>query len=351
MTIADNKLEISIVAMVVLMAAGVFHVMTSIKGQGSLERDIVYEMPRPKGFQGSDLDLSDREIDREYVNPFVKREKLAPIAANQKPAPVAAKKAVDAAKKKAEADAAAKKAAQVTARVVPKDAAKPLGSDSTAKTDQAYAPPGNAYGNPQENNEPNGADKKKDDNKLSPDQWRALVVGQPTAENMEKLIAARTSGEVDSATYNTIIGDLLKSSNPTTQEVGLTGAKAFPDAGSFIVVAQNEEHLSGNELVTAKTFLSSYTQGNGLNALATVLQSNDDAVVAQATEVIVAGYQSVKKGTPISTPDPRNGRGTVTTSSTASYQKFIAIFQQLAKSSDSNIASLANSALAQIQAA
>ena len=81
-----------------------------------------------------------------------------------------------------------------------------------------------------------------------------------------------------------------------------------------------------------------------------VLQVKDQGVVTKATQVFVAGYQKAKSGTAIS--EPRSGRGDVTgTSTVAAYLKFIPLFQTMAQSSDSTLAELANSALAQIQTA
>jgi hypothetical protein len=48
--------------------------------------DIAYEMARPNSFTPGEYDLSDREIDRQYVNPFEKIETPAKSDANKKAA-------------------------------------------------------------------------------------------------------------------------------------------------------------------------------------------------------------------------------------------------------------------------
>lgn len=340
MDFIENKFEISVGALIVVLLAGLFHLFGSFHGQASVDHDFVYEMPRPKTFQGADFDLSNREIDRDYVNPFVKKQAKDAVDGKQKPAQVVAKKA--AAKTAAQAKKDADKKPQVTARVVGQEGGMGLsGTDSMGSGPYTAA----GYGAPATNNTPatNNDETDNKDEKLSPAQWIALLSAQPTKANMNKLIDARNKGNVDSGTFNTIVADLLKNSNPDTQDVGLYGAQTFPDAQSFIVVAQNENTLSGSEKNKAETFLNSYTQPARLNSLVGALASSDVAVLEKVTSVILTGYAQAKSGTV--NVDSRNGRGSVTTASVSSYHQFVAIFEQLSKSSDSAIVALANNAL------
>lgn len=356
MSFAENKLEISIAGLVIVLAGGVFHLFSGMKSRPQVESDIVYEMPRPKNFQGSDFDLSNREISRNYVNPFVKKEAKTMAKGNEKPADPKVQ-AAEKAKKKAAAVAAAtaKKKSAVTSRVVDGTTKSGFGSDSGAGGSQygntvnrGVATPQNVAGAGAATDSDPAA--KEDEGGLSPDQWRALLLAQPTKANMLKLIGARNKAQVDGATYNAIIADLLKTSNAETQDVGLYGAKTFPTSESFVIVAQAESTLTAENKTNAEAFLQTYGKGSRVPALMAVLQMNDANVVNKAAQIFMTGYQQAKNGTtPIS--DPRNGRGEVTSNSLANYLKFIPVFQALSQSSDSSLASVANSVLAQMQMA
>lgn len=348
----ENKFEYSIAGMAIVLMAGLLHLFSGMSGsRAQVESDIVYEMPRPKNFQGSDFDLSGREIDRNYINPFSKKEVPAQVAlakGNDKDKAAKAKPVVAAAKKSA--GAKVKKGLQVTTRIIA------AGPNATLDKDGIFADNSKFKRNRESGvaavtpNTNSGEGTEKDDaNQMSPDQWRALILAQPTKANMDKLIQARNKNEVDSGTFNMIVEDVLKNTNPAVQEVGLYGAKTFPTAESFMVVAQAQESLVAEQKTSAEAFLRSYGQGARLAALMSVLQVSDQVVVAKATQVFVTGYQGAKNGTNISAP--RSGRGDILSSGLSAYIKFTPLFQQLAQSSDSALAALANSALAQIQTA
>ncbi len=341
MNLTDNKIEISIGALVVVLVAGLAHLFGNLHSPKSADKDFTYEMPRPKSFQGSDFDLSGREIDRKYINPFVKKSAQAKAEEAKK---LEAKKAAANAKKDNKtAKKDETKKPEVTARVVAGNPEKKWDANNWNNSAQSYS----AY-NANEQTQAN-EDQNKDD-KMSPDQWRALILGQPTKANMDKLIAARNKGDVDSSTYYMIINDLLKSNKAENQTLGLYGAQVYGDAGAFVVVAQNQDHMDSTLQNKAEQFLMTYTQASRINNLASVLSSTDTVVLMKATAVVVAGYQAARNGTNISQTDNRNGRGS-SVSPVASYQKFIPLFQKLAQSSDSTIAALANSALEQLRTA
>lgn len=341
-TITDRKLEIAMFAMAAILFGGLSSLFKSPKSIESQEQDIVYEMPRPKNFVSAGFDLNGREIDRDYINPFAKKAKKAEAvkAEVKKAAQTAAeaKKKTAAAKKKEEA-----KKPQVAVNVVND---KP---GSTLSADSAVARGGGYYGNvaqasPAEAASPNAADDK---NKTSPDQWRALMSAQPTAQNLAKLIAALVKGDVDQKTFNTIVADLLSSSKPEVQDLGIAAANYSFSVATFSLVANKIDSLTGNTKTQAEGYLMSYTAGSRLNILAAALKSSDHETVMTAAEIVLRGYSQAKNGTtPAST---RPGRGDVATSSVANYAQFVPVFKTLAQSTDGAIAGIAQTALGQIQ--
>lgn len=344
MDFVENKFEISVAALVLLMVYGMGTLLKNSWGNPALDSaDVVYEMPRPKSFQGTGLDLSDREIDRRFVNPFEKKK--AEAAAAAKAAGVQAKataKAADQAKKNAAAKAAAAKKPQVTARVIAKSNNGMTASEELTNNPTGYSYGGGSFGGPKQAANNNATNANEDDNKMSADQWRSLLSAQPTKANMEKLIAAFKKSEIDESGFYTIIDDLLKSNKPESQALGLSGAQAFPTARSFVIVNQNNEHFTAELKTQSDAFLASYGQASRVAVLAGVLQSNDIESVTKATQIIITSYQQTTSG---GTNGGRPGRGEVNISSVSSYQKFIPLFQKLAQSSDSALAALANSAL------
>lgn len=304
MSFVENKFEFMIAALVLVMMWGASSLFKAgTHGQNLMGADIVYEMPRPKSFNGGEFDLSDREIDRRYINPFEKKKALE-AAAKAKGSAETNAKAAAAAKvaqenvKKAEA---AKKA-KVTARVITKDAKAGFsGSDEMTNT-QTQTPP--AVAATATVNTPPVADAgavKKEVDKLSPDQWRALISGQPTQANMAKLLVALRAGDIDEGTFDQIVQDLMLSSNAEKQTLSLYAVKAYPSGGSFKTVVNNEDHLSATLKVEAETFLSSYKTPQQATYLMAAMRSGDLLVVTKAFEVFKLGYAALGT-TPITAP-------------------------------------------------
>ena len=345
MGFTDRKLEIAIFALSITMIGGLGYVLKTPVQNAILSGDITYEMPRiKKSFLASLFDLGDREVDRSYTNPFAKKK------AEDKKKAEEAKKAQAAAAAKAATKAVAKKAEEakkpkVSVNTVEGNPTKKWGDDGFFGAGNARA----AYANNGGNNAPAAADGAGDDaDGMSGDQWYALLMAEPTAANVSKLIAAFSSKEVDAETYYRIVDGLYKSNNTDTQKLGLVAAKAFYNTQSFMVTTQHYEQFPAEVQSGALSYLKSYATSGRLSILAAVIQSNDLASVTMATDVILEGYQNAKNGTtPVST-DPRTSRGNVATNSVSGYSQFHDIFAKLADSSDAAIRAIAVNALAQL---
>ncbi|HWU43178.1 MAG TPA: hypothetical protein VN132_07065 [Bdellovibrio sp.] len=348
MSFSDNKLEMAILSLVIVLIGGLGYLFKTPVQAALATAELIYEMPRPKSFFASffGLNLEGREVSRKYVNPFEKKKADAKKAAEEKSKANLAAKPADKKKADAKKTADAAKKPKVEMKVVGKDT-PPV---STGDIGGGSGSGGGAM--PQiaaANNSPNANDKGKDSG-MSADQWRALISGQPTKENVAKLINAHETQEVDDATFYTIVSDLLRNNKSETQALGLYAATSVYSTQSFATVASHYDQLSHDNQSAAKSYLMSYATSSHTNALLGALKTNNATVVELATQVVIQGYQAAKSGT-ATTSDPRNARGNVNVSSNpvADYSKFIPIFQQLAQSSDAAIASLANSALSQIQ--
>lgn len=319
-------------------------------------QDVSYNMPRPKSalyhfFFG----LDGREIQRKEIDPFKDKQASTSTAGGSVRKPGAKKDAAKTAPKatvaKSATAAEAAKKPQVKVNVIPKDAN--AGSGTTADgvaprpANSGFAPKAQAQANA-------GPETPVDDtNKMSPSQWRALVVGQPTKENVAKLIAAFNEKEVDAATLYLIMNDLVQSSNADTQAQGLRIAQEVPSLRSFTVISTNYDKFDASVKKSADAYFLSYMQSSRLPILAMALQSEDTTVVHRAAQVMVTGLQTVKAGGTVVGTSTRPGRGvSAATNPTTktSYASFIPLFEQLEKNSDGTISSLAQNALAQLHA-
>ncbi|MBV2168612.1 MAG: hypothetical protein KUL82_07885 [Bdellovibrio sp.] len=347
MSFTDRKLETAILGFAIIMVGGMGYLLKAPVQAALGGQDVVYEMPRPKtSFLASLFDLGGREVSRNYVNPFSKKKEDGKKAVQAtKPAQAPAKPAVAQKKKEAPKKSEDPRKGKVDVQVVAAERAKGLGDDGFM-ADSGSAP--QRVENSGKNQ--NVAEQQQTKNTLSGDQWRALMMAQPSKENMAKLLEAYSKKEVDDQTFYTIVTDLFRSNKVETQALALMAVKSNYSLKSFSVTSQYYDQLTPELQQQAHAYLLNYAVSARLAILMAALQSSDVEVVGTAAQVVLAGYQNAKGGV-VSSGDPRNSRGDITVNSISGYSKFIPIFQQLAQSHDSAIVTLANTALSQIQSA
>lgn len=349
MGFSDRKLEIAITGLATVMMVGLGYLLkTPVQAVlGGSESDIVYEMPRPKtSFFAALFNLGDREVDRKYVNPFAKKkakEEKKPVSTAKIGIKVPPKAVVQQKQAKKKSDEDQKK--KVDVQIVGDDSSKPIGEDSfwnesgpaqqhSANNDKRGPPP------------PSDLQDKK--NTMDGNQWRSLLMAQPTKENVNKLIEAYNSKEVDDQTFYTIVTDLFRNNKPEVQSYGLSAVKSAYNVKSFTLTSQYYDQLAPEVQQQAHAYLLSYGVGGRLSILLTALQSSDAEVVSTAAQVVMEGHRKAKDGGN-SVTDPRASRGDVMVNTVSSYAKFVPVLQQLARSQDTNIASLATNVLNEIQ--
>jgi hypothetical protein len=300
-------------------------------------------MPRPKAFFASLFDLGNREISRTYVNPFDKKKKAEekkPEVAKVLPAPKPTPKAV--AKKEAPKKTEEAKKPEVAVNVAQENPPEGAGADGLRNNGKA---PKEAAPKP---NDTAANDPNADTGKNSADQWRALLNAQPTKENVDKMVKAFVAGELDSASFYSIVGDLLKNNKSETQKMGVYAlASSGYKAPAFVLASESFDQLSPEAKTAAHAYLVSYATKGYLTILQGALQSSKASVVEVAAQVVIEGYQAAKSGN-TSTP-PRASRGDEVASGVSGYSKFVPIFKSLAQSGDATIVQLANTALGQMQ--
>lgn len=346
MGFTDKKFEIAIAGFAVLMIGGMGYLLKAPVQSVVSELEVVYEMPRPKSFLAALFELGDREISRDYKNPFAgKKKEVAAKPADPKATDAAKKAGAQAKKAVAKKTDSKDKKPEVDVQIVGE---KPTGPSFSDELLTASGPSGGGAQNVVAETTAGAAGDTK--TVLDADQLRATLLAEPTAANVAKLVAAYQAQEISADSFYQIVGELLSSNKEGSQEMGLMAAKAVYSTQSFAVVAQHQAGLNTEKLkASAEAILNSYTTTARLPFLKSALGSSDDLVVLKATNVVLAGYQAAQtNGTNLSS-DPRNSRGDVVTNSLGGYSQFVSIFQQLVKNSDNDaIRALATTALSTI---
>ncbi len=345
MSLKDNKLEIAIIAVAIVLIAGLGNLFKAPVQRALHNTELSFEMIRPKSILASLFDLGGREIFRSYVNPFGNKKPTAESQStpNTEDKTKAAAAAAKTAQKKAEEKKTEDKKPQTDIRVVDGNPTFKAGADDIST--------GNGQGGTVAAGAAAEADGKKaaKDNKdsMTAAQWRNLVLGQPTKENVNKMVVAYMDKELTDAEFYGIVKELLQNSNADTQALGLSAASSFYSSTAFNTVASGYKSYTAENQTKAMAYLLGFANAGRLGALASSLKSSDPEVVTLAAEVVVKGYNSAKQGT-VSSQGNRS-RGDAFENSLKNYTQFVEIFKELHGSSDAEIASAADSALGQIQ--
>ncbi|WP_413295224.1 hypothetical protein ACLSU7_09130 [Bdellovibrio sp. HCB185ZH] len=344
MGLKENKLEIAIIAVAIVLIGGVGNLFKAPVQKALHNSELSFEMIRPKSILAALFDLGGREVSRSYVNPFGNKKptEAAKTTPNTEDKTKAATTTTKTAQKKADDKKDQDKKPEVKINVVDGNPTFKAGADDIST--------GNGTGGSVATGSPAAADGKKsatDKDSMTAAQWRNLVLGQPTKENVNKMVVAYMDKELTDAEFYGIVKELLQNSNSETQALGLSAASTFYSSTAFNTVASGYKNYSTENQTKAMAYLLGFANAGRLSALASSLRSSDEEVVSLAAEVVVKGYNSAKEGT-VSSQGNRS-RGDAFENTLKNYTQFVKIFQELQGSSNSEIASLAGTALSQIQ--
>ena len=351
MNISDRKIEISIVVFSIILIGGLGNLLkTPVQSALGLQ-DVSYEMPRPKAsFFASLFELGERAISRKYINPFKDKEAAKKAAAADAKKKEEAKKNIAQAKKAAQKKKTAQlKKPKVEVDVYGVDPQVAVSDQSPHLGDGGYGA-GNALAHQDPRTAEKGPIKEENKDKLSVDQWRALIMAQPTPENVGKMVKAFTLEELSAEGFYSIVAELYRDNRTDVQKLGMMAAKASYNLSAFTVTSQAYESLPPELQTEARNYLMSYGSAARLSVLASALKSSNAVTVELAAEVVMEAHKNSTTGeSPGYGIDPRSQRGDIHVSSPNNFAQFVPIFQQLANSTDSQIAGLAAAALSQMQ--
>lgn len=344
MELRDHKLELGIGLLSLLLVVGLMKFFGGLSGPSPLESgNVSYEMPRPKSDMVGEFALGDREIERRHVNPFAKKPQSTgkPEAVNVQDA---AKALADGQKKQRKGQwvAMVRPRPQVGVRVIDRPG-------RSLSTETGMSGPGNLQAPDATPQTPGTAQSEAGnarEDRLSPGQWRALLQNDPSAENMNKLVAAYLSGDVEARDFYAIVSDLMVSQRPGSKDIAFMGLMQLGDANAFRFFVAKEDEF---DEIQQDQFYSAYASTSRYGALEAVLSGGQGLEVARASEVFRASLQA-SNGPGGTITDPRQVRGEYISQAPGQLNRFRSIFTALAESDDGAIKNLAQEILSLLSA-
>lgn len=141
------------------------------------------------------------------------------------------------------------------------------------------------------------AEKKEEEPKLTPEQWRSLLQVSPTPLNVSKLVAARNRGDIDDGAVLDIVKDLLKDSGEERPRAGLSILDRVISARSFEFMVLEKSEFSQDVQTELQKKIESYGLPARLTYLGPVLASanEDKSAVIVAMNLIEAAVTEYKR--------------------------------------------------------
>lgn len=304
-----------------------------------------YEMPRVEPEEGP-FDLSDREVSRQQ------RELEALIAKKKKAEVVAKAKATAQAKAAAQAQATAQAKAAAARRtqiqtISASDRYQRMKSSSAQGSETSYQPAYNyGYANAAAPALESGK-KDEDEERLSRAQWLALLQSQPNSGNVNKLLKARSKGQIDDLSVLEIGRDLLKDSSDERRAAGFMIVDRWPSTATFEFLVKAKSEFGTDLQTELQKRIVSYSEAARLSFLGPILaRSQDKVVVAAALEQVETAVENYRKYQ----TSGGNSAQTGGVATLGQLQIFVNTLNQVAKSGDPALAQLAQAVSTDIQA-
>jgi hypothetical protein len=176
-------------------------------------------------------------------------------------------------------------------------------------------------------------------------EWAALILGTPSATNVNNFVTAYKAHEVTSQVFYQILDAMIAEQNTQQQQLAVTAASDVPSAQSFEFLVQVTKLQGTTASQQASTALSGYSALNEVTALQIVMSTYTDATTIQdATTVLLNSADTY-----ISNRTPTATTGTTTNLSSV-YAGFVPLLNHIITvyASNANIESAAKSALSLI---
>ena len=155
-----------------------------------------------------------------------------------------------------------------------------------------YGSGAKASKNPSEMNGENaeGSDKPL----FASEQWKQIILDNPTRENMTDFINAYNSGTVETETFFLVVETLLEDARPEAKARGLQALNAVEAYEAFVIAVNFESQLDGNNKVMVTNIINSYSETRKLATLRKVFaKSHQSNILKRANSVLLKSVQGV----------------------------------------------------------
>lgn len=349
-----------VLAMLFLFSQSLTSKSNSSEARRVIEELMTVAMPRPIKEMIAGFSLADRNVTRQLVTTGNKGmpgyNKSMNAAANAKKAAATAKKKKPSKKdnRKAWAEYYARQEA-FRARIIAESERyrQTLIEQANEKMAQDYQEY-NAYiqKKAEAKKVVKGEEQVEDEKEtLDPAAWKSLVLDQPTAENVQKMLKAFQSGELDAQTYFEIVETLARDNNEERRKMGMWALTSTFHPQAFALASHLAAEGDATSQKQLKDYMYGYNRPQTLAHLDQILRSQDMVAATAAADVITRAIEKLRTGQPPVANEGRGGRVTPQgqTLTLASYQRFIPTLQWLSTNQGNTLAQWAQNILSQLR--
>ncbi len=293
----------------------------AVSQEVSQNEAVEYSMPRPESEWVNDFDLQNREVDRQFIALAARQaQQLAKQNAKAiKPVVFDPKKAKQAAllAKQREAFARSRRTSVNFVGGETQNAPQNDTNDSAVSNPRVnVAAKIPSKGNPIGVNKAAVEDKQK-----TSAQWRALLFSQPTAKNLDLLVAAYKEGSLDSASFYALVEELLESNRTDLAALGVRALQETPSRNSFRFIVLKSTSFKSQP---------SRTQLIAEYQTAARIAIMDQTLLDSDAQVVVASLQVVQNSlVAISNPTVGAVNASSIAQQAANYKKIYPILQRI----------------------
>ncbi len=193
-------------------------------------------------------------------------------------------------------------------------------------------------------------DAQEEKEVLTADQWKSLILSQPTRENAQRLVEAFQKNEIDLESYLQIAESLIQDNSEEKKRIGIWALTATTSVQSFSMAVKLNSTMSPANQKVLKDYLFSYNRPQALGSLEQALRSPDAQVRTLAAQMITEAVDKIKAGESLFSNASRSQRpeGSAV-SSLAAYRRLVPTLQWLVSNPNSGLILWAQGLLSQLQ--
>lgn len=249
-----------------------------------------YEMPRVSSY-GNEFDLSGREIDRQIMSDEEKKEE-AKVLGNKdaKKDDKKDSKKKDDKKQSKKKDDKNKKKSFSTEVVDTRNNQNAMNSDPFAQTEQEIAQVINQqqqFENAVATDKPTAKSSKEEkEKKLSAQDWKELLLKNPTPENISLILKAHSDNKISDADFYDIALSMFKDTNSSVSDAGLAILKQDQSRSGFEYLAKEYATVNQQQRTALWKVMLGFALPNRISALNQALLSQDQGIVQMGLQVL-----------------------------------------------------------------